>query len=130
MILPIWQHSGMLLWIQAGLRDPVPATVTVNWSQTLPVKLISFSGRLNGNKVDLNWVTANELNTKNFEVERGTDGRNFTKIATVTAKGNSSTAISYDQVDPLPIKGINYYRLKLLISTVSLNTQRGCDHPY
>ncbi|MBK9486069.1 MAG: T9SS type A sorting domain-containing protein [Chitinophagaceae bacterium] len=98
----------------AGLYDPVPATVTVNWSQTLPVKLISFSGRLNGNKVDLNWVTANELNTKNFEVERGTDGRNFTKIATVTAKGNSSTAISYDQVDPLPMKGINYYRLKII----------------
>ncbi len=98
----------------AGLYDPVPATVTVNWSQTLPVKLISFSGRLNGAKVDLNWVTANELNTKNFEVERGTDGRNFTKIATVTAKGNSNTATSYDQADPLPMKGVNYYRLKII----------------
>lgn len=98
----------------AGLFDPTPATVTVNWQMTLPVKLISFSGRLNGTKVDLNWVTANELNTKHFEVERGSDGRNFTKIATVTARGNSNTPTSYDQVDPDPLKGVNYYRLKMV----------------
>ncbi len=98
----------------AGFFDPTPATVTVNWNQTLPVKLISFSGRLNGTKVDLNWVTANELNTKQFEVERGSDGRNFTKIATVAAKGNSNTPTSYDLVDPMPLKGVNYYRLKMV----------------
>ena len=98
----------------AGLYDPSPATVTVNWSQTLPVKLISFSGRLNGSKVDLNWVTANELNTKQFEVERSSDGRNFTKLSTVAARGNSSTATSYDLVDPVPMKGVNYYRLKIV----------------
>ncbi len=98
----------------AGLYDPSPATVTVTWSQILPVKLISFSGRLNGTKVDLNWVTANELNTKHFEVERGADGQNFTKLATVIAKGNSNTATSYDLVDPAPLKGVNYYRLKIV----------------
>lgn len=98
----------------AGLFDPTPATVTVNWSMTLPVKLISFSGRLNGTKVDLNWVTANELNTKDFEVERGSDGTNFIKIATVTARGNSNSATSYDLVDPAPLKGVNYYRLKMV----------------
>lgn len=98
----------------AGLYDPSPATVVITWNQTLPVKLISFSGRLNGAKVDLNWVTANELNTKDFEVERGSDGRNFTKIASVTARGNSSTPTSYDLIDPSPLKGVNYYRLKIV----------------
>ena len=98
----------------AGLYDPTPATVIVNWAMTLPVKLISFSGRLNGSKVDLNWVTANELNTKQFEVERSGDGQVFTKIATVTAKGNSNTPTSYDLVDPAPLKGVNYYRLKIV----------------
>jgi hypothetical protein len=98
----------------AGFFDPTPATVTITWNQTLPVKLISFSGRLNGAKVDLNWVTANEMNTKHFEVERGSDGRNFTKIATVAAKGNSNTPTSYDLVDPSPLKGVNYYRLKII----------------
>ena len=98
----------------AGLYDPTPATVTVDWQMTLPVKLISFSGRLNGNRVDLNWVTANELNTKQFEVERSSDGRNFTKLATVTARGNSNSATSYDLVDTAPLKGVNYYRLRIV----------------
>ena len=80
----------------------------------LPVKLISFSGRLNGTKVDLNWVTASEYNTKHFEVERSGDGQNFIKIATVIAKGNSSSVTSYDQVDATPLKGLNYYRLKIV----------------
>jgi hypothetical protein len=98
----------------AGMYDPSPATITVNWSQTLPVKLISFSGRLNGAKVDLNWVTASEYNTKHFEVERSADGLNFTKLTIVTAKGNSSSVTSYDLVDPMPFKGLNYYRLKIV----------------
>ncbi|MES1181904.1 MAG: T9SS type A sorting domain-containing protein, partial [Flavobacterium sp.] len=45
---------------------------------------------------------------------RGSDGRNFTKIATVAAKGNSNTPTSYDLVDPMPLKGVNYYRLKMV----------------
>jgi len=98
----------------AGLYDPSPATVIITWNQTLPVKLISFSGRLNGTKVDLNWVTANELNTKQFEVERSGDGQNFSKIATVNARGNSNTPTSYDLVDPTPLQGVNYYRLKMV----------------
>ncbi len=96
----------------AGLYDPTPATVTVQWAQILPVKLISFSGRLNSTKVDLNWVTATELNTKQFEVERSANGQSYTKIATVAAKGNSSNVTSYDLVDPTPLQGLNYYRLK------------------
>ena len=47
-------------------------------------------------------------------MERGSDGRNFTKIATIAAKGNSNTATSYDLVDPSPLKGVNYYRLKMV----------------
>lgn len=98
----------------AGFYDPSPATVTVNWAQTLPVKLINFSGRLNGSKVDLTWVTASEYNTRHFEVERSNDGQNYTRIATVTARGTTSSVTSYDLVDPSPKAGINYYRLKIV----------------
>ena len=72
----------------AGLFDPTPAQIVVNWARTVPVRLISFNGRLNGEKVDLNWVTATELNTKHFEVQRGSDGFSFTTIETVAAQGN------------------------------------------
>jgi len=98
----------------AGFYDPSPATVTVTWSQTLPVKLINFSGRLNGTKVDLTWVTASEYNTRHFEVERSNNGTDYTKLTTVTARGNATSVTSYDMVDPSPLKGINYYRLKIV----------------
>ena len=98
----------------AGLYDPTPATVTINWNFTLPVKLISFTGRLNGTKVDLNWVTASEYNTKHFEVERSSDGQSFEKMTTVGARGNSSSATSYDLADTQPLKPITYYRLKII----------------
>ncbi|MBK8608723.1 MAG: T9SS type A sorting domain-containing protein [Chitinophagaceae bacterium] len=98
----------------AGLFDPTPAQIVVNWARTVPVKLISFSGRLNGLKVDLNWVTASELDTKHFEVQRSADGLNFSTIATVAAKGTSTNVTNYDQVDLNPYKGVNYYRLKIV----------------
>jgi hypothetical protein len=78
------------------------------------VKLIAFSGRLNGTKVDLNWVTANELNTKQFEVERSVDGQTYNRLGIVNARGNSNTPTSYDFEDLQPAKGVNYYRLKMV----------------
>ena len=97
----------------AGLYDPTPATVTISWASVVPLKLISFSGRLNGSEVDLNWVTESEINTNHFDVERSGDGANFTKIGTVVAKGNSNTAASYDMIDYSPLN-VNYYRLKIV----------------
>ena len=96
----------------AGLFDPTPATVLVNWAGILPVTLIDFNGKLNGSKVDLFWKTASELNSNHFEVERSSDAQEFKFLVNVKAKGTSSTETAYSSVDPLPLKGYNYYRLK------------------
>ena len=98
----------------AGLYDPSPAIVSISWVSVLPVTLLDFSGKLNGTKVDLNWKTANEMNTDHFTVERSNDGINFIPIGNVKAKGSLSTVTNYDLVDPIPIKGLNYYRLKMV----------------
>jgi hypothetical protein len=34
----------------AGMFDPTPATVQVNWSDLLPVVLLDFDGKVNGTK--------------------------------------------------------------------------------
>jgi Bacterial Ig domain/Secretion system C-terminal sorting domain len=108
----------------AGLYDPTPAIVTISWSSVLPIKLISFNGRLNGSEVDLNWITESEINTKHFEVERSGDGANFIKIGTVQAKGNSSNAANYDLTDYAPLSNINYYRLKIVNNDGSFEYSR------
>jgi len=78
----------------------------------LPVTLLDFRGNLNGNSIVLNWNTASEANSKNFEVERSNDGISFNRIGIVTAAGNSNATRYYTFNDPFIAADNNYYRLK------------------
>lgn len=87
-------------------------TLLLNTPLALPIKLQSFTGRAVGEKVELQWTTATESDNDYFTVERSTDARNWTVIGTVPGSGTTSTAKSYRLVDPFPVKGLQYYRLK------------------
>lgn len=56
------------------------------------------------------WSTSEEMKGDVFDLERSTDGRNFTNIATIPAKGEASI---YTYLDQSPRGGTNYYRLKM-----------------
>ncbi len=88
--------------------------VTVYWSAPLPIILKSFDVRkINVTSTQISWVTAEEINVKNYEIQRSANGINFSSIATVNPKSpNSSTDVSYEVTDYKPLPGINYYRLK------------------
>ncbi|HSN62136.1 MAG TPA: T9SS type A sorting domain-containing protein, partial [Ferruginibacter sp.] len=79
----------------------------------LPVTLTGFKGLLIKDVVRLQWTTASEINVKNFVIERSVDGNIFTPIASIPAAGFSPTIQSYSSTDMQPLKGNNYYRLKL-----------------
>ena len=79
-----------------------------------PVKLVSFNAAKNGNDVAVKWKTANELNTKEFQVEWSADGRNFSPIGTVNAVGNSDVPRNYAFTHRQVAAGNNFYRLKIL----------------
>ena len=82
----------------------------------LPVKLMSFSAMLinNTNKVDLNWVTASEMNASHFVIERSTDGNTFSDAGMVFAFGNTTEQKSYKYSDNIGSlnTAIIYYRLR------------------
>jgi trimeric autotransporter adhesin len=78
----------------------------------LPISLLSFDGRKNGSVVDLTWRTAFEYNNNRFEIETSKDVSNFYKMGTVNSQGNSTDIQTYTYRDNLPVKGVNYYRLK------------------
>lgn len=95
--------------------------VTKNWlpnvtgdGSSLPLTLLSFTGELKNNiqsTVSLNWKTAEEINTKEFIIERaGSDGV-FYGIGKTDAENTSGTNI-YSYTDNNPLAGIFYYRLK------------------
>lgn len=86
---------------------------TANIPTILPVSLSSLTARLEGaGSVIVNWSTSSEQNSKNFEVEKSTDGINYYKIGTVTAAGNSSSKRNYSLRDN-QVNAINHYRLKM-----------------
>lgn len=80
----------------------------------LPLTLLHFSAENNATGNKLHWATAQETNTKQFEIEWSSDGIKFVKIAAIHAAGNSSSVLNYNYNHLTPATGINYYRLKMV----------------
>jgi uncharacterized repeat protein (TIGR02543 family) len=83
--------------------------------QALPVTLLYFNCHANENKGNLlRWATATELNSKQFEVERSTDGKIYQTIGTISAAGNSLTTRTYEFIDKSTLGNMAAYRLKMI----------------
>jgi hypothetical protein len=74
----------------------------------LAIKLANITATNVGSRNRIDWTTVSETAGDHFELERSTDGRNYTTITTITAKGEAAT---YSYWDATPEAGINYYRL-------------------
>lgn len=86
----------------------------------LPLKLLQFSGNNNGNDISLKWQTVNEENHSHFEVEKSIDGQNFSLLTRINNQGGFSyLPFDYSFDDPSPVKGANFYRLKMVGSNGS-----------
>ncbi|PZR29964.1 MAG: hypothetical protein DI535_00215 [Citrobacter freundii] len=87
----------------------------VGGMNTLPVTLMDFKAVPENNAVSLSWITASENNNSHFNIERSTDAVSFKTLSQIASKapgGNSNTALTYSTIDPLPLNGVSYYRLK------------------
>ena len=79
---------------------------------TLPVELISFSGRMTENANLLEWTTASEINNDFFTLSRKTEHENaFVAIAKIEANGNSSISQKYNYTDAFTESGLVQYQL-------------------
>lgn len=81
----------------------------------LPVSLADFTAIKNSGDALLQWHTLQELNSRDFTVERSFDGVHFNSIGMVTAAGNSSMRHGYNFTDAGIFNSGNsvvYYRLR------------------
>jgi hypothetical protein len=88
-----------------------------NWISlsALPINLVNFSGVKKGGYNLLQWSTASEQNSKNFEIQRSEDGNTFDAISIVNAAGNSDRMLNYQYDDrALAASPVYYYRLKMV----------------
>ena len=76
----------------------------------LPVTFVSFNSACIAGGVKITWTTAQELNSKNFNVEKSADGSTWQVIASVPASGTSNTAHSYTFADNNS-SGNTFYRI-------------------
>ena len=80
----------------------------------LPITLLSFQVGLSkkSNHVEINWSTVSEINNDFFTIERSKDNLTWEAIETIEGKGNGVSLNQYEAVDPYPLFGISYFRLK------------------
>ena len=79
----------------------------------VPVELISFKGRIQGNAVQLEWKTATEINNYGYVIERNIDGKGWNRIGFVKGQGSTSGIQNYSYTDNNISNGSSYkYRLK------------------
>lgn len=86
--------------------------VLVTTYSAVPVELASFNAEVTYDKVVVTWTTASELNNRDFDVQRSTDGEQWTSIGTLIGAGTTTIANSYRFEDKAPLMGVSYYRLK------------------
>ncbi len=96
------------------LESQVSVTCINPPSAILPLTLLSFDAEKKGEKVETKWQTEQEVNTDYFEVERSTNGVNFSSIGQVKATGLKQKS-TYSLTDNTPPQSNTlYYRLKML----------------
>lgn len=89
-----------------------PGVITITGSAILPVGLNHFNAVLENGAVQLNWKTSYETNNKGFEVERSSDGKNWSKIGFISGHSTTNLENDYSFIDPQPISAMNLYQLK------------------
>lgn len=93
------------------------ATIKLNGEESFSaspsiVTLKNFEGKVNESHVTIHWQTADETNLDYFTLERSEDGRTFQKVSRRFGNGNSDAPRSYVLLDPSPVFGNAYYRLR------------------
>ncbi len=86
---------------------------SVNLSTTpLPITLTAFTADCFSDGIHVNWQTASEINCADFELQRSTNGIDYTTITTLQGHGTTTSQNNYAYLDPVRAGTIYYYRLK------------------
>src|SRR5688572_6022657 len=115
----VGQNSASIIASNGVFGDPCGGTVKrlyiqATYSSTLPLTLISFTAKkIDGDKVQLDWLSDNEINTSHFVIERSVDGVLFEATGSVTATGIGRNDYSFTNTIP-GIVPTYYYRLKMV----------------
>ncbi|MEM8527008.1 MAG: T9SS type A sorting domain-containing protein [Bacteroidota bacterium] len=78
----------------------------------MPVELVDFQAKVVENGIQLNWITASELNNSGFELERSKNGQDWQLVTFIKGHLTTLETQRYKFIDDSPLNGTSYYRLK------------------
>jgi len=78
----------------------------------LPVKFTNLKASKKAAAIELSFSNATEKDVVNYDIERSTDGIQFTSIATLKTMHNDGSQGDYIFTDERPLNGVNFYRIK------------------
>ena len=114
------------VYIRQGSAGQIPdaiidgVRVALTWADLpLPVELSSFTSKMNGRNIQLNWETKTELNFNKFEIDRAlvsTKDASVTwaSVGIVQASGSSNSPKKYSYTEKNLQAGKYQYRLKMI----------------
>lgn len=124
--LPV-EHKGRILSSRFKTSDPTacnytdvlndladPTRIAFSLAGPLPVTLVNFQAKTVKQQVELSWSTSHESVFDRFLIERSNDAAEWTTIGYQEGKGNGDALLHYTWQDLSPLRGSNYYRLKML----------------
>lgn len=81
-------------------------------NNVLPVEWLSLDAHAYQKGININWLTASEINNDYFEIEHSTDGSHYNSVGRVEGQGNSNSINTYQFLHQNPVAGANYYRIR------------------
>ena len=110
-------------------RSTDPSTIitlnVVNCGPPLKTKFIAFSGKITNSKSTLKWTTNIEDEPLYYDIEKSTDGSNFSIIGTVNSNNDPGLMQNnYQFADPADISGNIYYRISMRNADGEVNYSR------
>lgn len=110
------------------------SNVTFQKQGVLPVKIISFNYTKQSQYLQLQWQVTDELNIKEYVVEKSLDGNNFYSLDKVAAQNSTASIKNYSCKDNAISNSVFYYRLKVIdingnfsYSNIVLYKQKSAD---
>ena len=92
--------------------QPTGSVIVFEPLKALPVTFTSIKAYKQDKNITVEWRVDNEMNMKQYEVEKSTNGTDFTTITLQAATANNGGSVAYVASDASPVEGYNYYRVK------------------
>jgi hypothetical protein len=93
-------NSNRFRIVFASAATPQPQTTT------------TVKATQQGAAIAVEWKASNQYNMKQYEVEKSTDGINYTKVNTQASIGINGSDATYNWMDVNPVIGNNFYRIR------------------